>query len=146
MKGERVAICLSLLALVWLAILPLCAYAAPETISADRQPRAASAATLRAIRASRPVLDDVDRRDRVAAKAQARVLAAPSASQRRIALAAWDNAERDLDVARDRAWRSLSVATTGDVLIDEPLALAMLDLAIGVRRALGPTLHTGLSA
>jgi hypothetical protein len=51
-------------------------------------------------------------------------------------------AEHDLDVARDLAWDATTLPTANALLISRPLALAMLDLHIEVRRSVGGSFHT----
>ncbi len=113
--------------------------AQPGPTAADKSSLTTRASAVAALRASRPVLYDVERQDALAAAAQARLLAA---DKRGAAMTSWETAEKNLDRARSRAWASIPSARPRDLVIDEPLALAMLDLAIGVRRQLGPRFHT----
>src|SRR5262245_39175712 len=51
-------------------------------------------------------------------------------------------AELDLNVARDQAWAAVLLQPSAALMISDPLVLAMLDLHIEVRRAVGSTFHT----
>jgi len=110
--------------------------------------RPTSAAELSALRASRPVIPAVERLDSVALKAQQRLWAS-NATTWKDAFNVWTRAEEQLDLARENAWFALPFTNARDLVIDEPLAVAVLDLGIDVRRTAGPGAHTevdGLSA
>src|SRR5262245_60498561 len=83
------------------------------------------------LRASRPVIPAVDRRDIVALLRQQRVWTADKAAQQD-AFNAWTRAEEQLDTARAIAWKAMSLPSARNVIVDEPLSLAALDLEIGV--------------
>lgn len=52
------------------------------------------------------------------------------------------DAERDLTRARNKAWASQRISRQVPTLIKEPLELALFDLHLELRRAIGPTAHT----
>jgi hypothetical protein len=110
--------------------------------------RPTSADELSALRASRPVIPGLERLDRAALKAQQRLWAS-TATTWKDAFNVWMSAEAQLDTARTTAWFGIPFTNSRDLIIDEPLAVAALDLGIGVRRTAGPGAHTevdGLSA
>jgi hypothetical protein len=96
---------------------------------------------LGAVRGSHPVIPDLGRLDATALRAQQRLWGSGK-SQWPSAFKAWLQAEVDLDKGRERAWAALHYTDSRDVLIDEPLGLAALDLQIGVRRLFGPNAHS----
>ena len=51
-------------------------------------------------------------------------------------------AEYDLETVLDRSWSSLPLTSVLNLMIDELLALAMLELQVELRRLLGPEAHT----
>lgn len=99
------------------------------------------AAQFVSLRAPKTVLSAVDKGDTAALRAQALALAAKAATREDF-VRAWLQSEEDLDAARRRAWEATPFTSALAVVIDEPVALAVIDLAIGVRRTVGPRLHT----
>jgi hypothetical protein len=101
------------------------------------------------VRASRPVLPNVERFDAEAYRTQTNLLSARASSVGvdglAMALRAYLMAEYDLETVLDRSWSSLPLTRVINLMIDEPLALAMLQLQIELRRLLGPQAHTNVT-
>lgn len=57
----------------------------------------------------------------------------------------YETLEATVDATRDKLWRTLPYTRTRPVMVADPLILAMLDLHIEVRRALGPNHRTYVS-
>lgn len=133
---------ISLAAVLMLPLQPR-AQAAPTD---PTQPTSAGALKLAAARAAYSVVAEVDRFDQLAQKAQVAFLKAAKseATKEQIeqALMTYIAAEANLDTARDTAWQAIPFTRTLPTLINEPLALALLDLHIEVRRRLEPSYHT----
>jgi len=114
--------------------------AAPRSAGTSRVSAAAEGP--RAMRTPRAVLAEIESLDRAAAKAQQRAAAASGKAAQRTTRAAWMSAEVRLDRAVGQALARMPAGGRREVVIDEPLAIAMLDLGIGVRRRLGPSFAT----
>jgi len=99
-------------------------------------------------RTARPAVSELDRLDRMVHESQRQLFGWLQDSERlpQRSLTAYLGAERALNKARHETWRSMSFTRRLPVQISEPLALALLDLHVEVRRALGPANHTRVPA
>lgn len=91
---------------------------------------------------SRLALHDQRARD---AKARLNALSDKSESERATERSRYEALEASITEARDSAWRTIPFTRAMPVLVADPLTLALLDLHIEVRRALGPNHHTYVS-
>jgi hypothetical protein len=113
--------------------------------SLKAQPLTINAAPVGVVRAAEPILPVVEELDKLARNAQLEMLAAPTRTALIDKAAYYYFYQYSLDFAADVGWKSMPMSTRRTLLIDEPMALAFLQLQAEVRNIVGPSLSLSLA-
>jgi hypothetical protein len=124
-------------------IISACLAVAP-TDSPKAQPLTINPAPVGVVRAAEPILPVVEELDKLARAAQLEMQGAPTNAALVDKAAIYYLYQHHLNFAADVGWKSMPMSTRRTLLIDEPMALAFLQLQAEVRNIVGPSLRTNI--